>query len=120
MIHFIIFSYYKKFTQQYEHRINCRSLCFYVLLRTLFQYSSKIPCFVETKSKQQMKYVVYQNKNAGFFTTKYLQFLSLFSKLCVIILFFFLRYCIFGQSKSHHHDSKPTKIQNSKLTMFHE
>jgi hypothetical protein len=31
-IHFIIFWYYKKFTQQYEHKIHYRSLCFYLLM----------------------------------------------------------------------------------------
>jgi hypothetical protein len=32
-IHFIIFWYYKIFTQWYEHKINCRSLCFSILLK---------------------------------------------------------------------------------------
>jgi hypothetical protein len=55
----------------------------FFIIENMNQNYSRIPCFVEMKLKQQIKFVVYQNKIYGFSTTKYLQLLSLFPKLCV-------------------------------------
>jgi hypothetical protein len=56
---------------------------FLYITENMDQNYNKIPCFVEIKSKQQIKFVVYQNKICGFSITKYSQLLSFFPKLCV-------------------------------------
>jgi hypothetical protein len=121
IIHFIIFWYYKNFTQWYEHKIHCKSLCFFVLLKTWIQNYSKIPCFVETKSKQQIKFVVYQNKISGFFITKIpIAPLTLLQIVCLWIPFLFPRFCFFGQSQITSSWFKTNKNSKFKLIMFHE
>jgi len=44
-INFIILWNYRKFTKWYKHKIHCKSLCFFVLLKTWINYN-RIPCFV--------------------------------------------------------------------------
>jgi hypothetical protein len=65
-IYFIIFWYYKKFTQQYKHRIQCKKLCFYVLLKTWTKIIIESHVLLK-KSKTTIK--IY-----GIFKTKFVVF----------------------------------------------
>jgi hypothetical protein len=75
---------------------------------------NRIPCFVEKKSKQQLKYVAYQNRICGFLLQNTYNS-SHFLKTVSNNLSSSLDLPSLGSPKSHHHDSKLTKIQNSKL-----
>ncbi len=67
----------------------------------------KIPCFVEMKSKQQ-------NKISGFLQSTYNYFY--FPKIMCLRIQSFPPYLpSLSSPKSHHHDPKPTRIQNSNL-----
>ncbi len=61
------------------------------------------------KSKQQIKSIVYQNKIYGFLLQNtYNSSYSVSNNE-----YFFPSFPPLGSPKSHHHDSKPTRIQNS-------
>jgi len=81
------------------------------------QIYSRIPCFVENLYIYIYIYMVYQNKIYGFLlevhTTP-----TLPKTMCLGILSSSLDLPSLGSPKSHHHDLKPTRIQNSKLTKF--
>jgi hypothetical protein len=70
-IHFIIFWYYKKFTQQYKHIIQCKSLCFSVLLKTWIKITTEL-------------HVVYQNKIYGFLLQSSYNYSHSFPKLFIL------------------------------------
>jgi hypothetical protein len=73
------------------------------------------------KSKQK-KIVVYQNRIYGFLLQSTHSYSYSPKTVCLRMNFFLPNLPSLGSPKSHHHDSKSTKIQNSKFkpTMFHD
>jgi len=86
-IHFIIFWYYRKFTQRYKHRFQCKSLRFFVLLKTWIKITIESHVLLKTtKTTINMWYIKH---NLWFSTSKFLQLLPLFHKtMCLRILSF--------------------------------
>ncbi len=58
-IHFIIFWYYRKFTQWYKHIIHYRSICLSILLKTWIKITTKSHVLLKKFPKQQLKSKVY-------------------------------------------------------------
>ncbi len=82
-IHFIIFWYYKKFTQRYKHRIHYKSLCFFVSLKTWIKITTESHVLLKKIPKQQLKSMVYQNKFYGFLLQVPTGPPTFFPKICV-------------------------------------
>jgi len=80
----------------------------------LNQNYSRIPCFVEMKSKQQIQSMVYQKKICGFLLQSTYSSFHYFLQNCVSKnVWSFLDTPPLGNPKSFHYDSKLTRIQNS-------
>jgi hypothetical protein len=116
-IHFIMFWYYIKITQRYEHRIHCKSLCFYVLLKTWTKIIAKSHVLLKKCIQNnnlnlccmKIKFVVFHYKvPVGPFTLP--------KTVCSRIrLLLFLRSSLFGQSQvtsSWFQNQQEFKIQN--------
>jgi hypothetical protein len=118
-IHFIIFWYYRKLTQQYEHRICWKSLCFSVLLKTWIKII--IECLVLLKWNQNNK------SDLWYIKTKFVVFYykipiapPILPKLCLKIILLFPRSSPFRQSQVTSSWFKTNKNSKFKITMFHE
>jgi hypothetical protein len=62
-LHFLIFLYYKEFTQQYEYENHCRSLYFSYLLKISIKIQQKIPVLLKSNQNNKIKFVVSQKHN---------------------------------------------------------
>jgi len=80
---------------------------------------TKIPCFVEMKSKQQNKFCGLSKNKYAVFYYKVPMVICTSSKLCVYDSFS-PNLPFLGSPKSHHHDSKTNKNSKFKPIMFHE
>jgi hypothetical protein len=84
------------------------------IIENMNQNYSGIPCFVEKKSKTTIKIYGISSTEFVVFYYKYLQLLSLFPQNFVSKnILFFPKPLLLSSPKSPHHDSKPTKNQNS-------
>ncbi len=75
----------------------------------------KISCFFKRKFKQQNKICDISKSDLWFFTIKYVQLFFLFPKKCLRMKFFSQEVLSLSSPRSHHHNSKPTRIQHSNL-----
>jgi hypothetical protein len=114
------FIYFKEFTQQFEYENHCRSLYFSCLLKTSINIRKTIPCSIEMKSNNKIKFVVYKNISCSF-CYKVPTSISLPQNYVSKNGYPFPRTPIFGQSPSHYqHDSKLDNNSNFKPPMSND
>jgi hypothetical protein len=85
-------------------------LCF---TKNSIRITTKFHVLWEWNQNSKIKFVVYQKNNLWFSTTKYLQPFLFPQNYVFNNEILFPKSSLLGSPKSQHHDSKPTRIQNS-------
>ncbi len=81
--------------------------------KSSIRITAKFHVLLKWNPNNKIKFAIQQKQNLWFSTTKYFELYLLPKIICLTVKYFSLQVPSLGSPKSHHHDSKPTRIQNS-------
>jgi hypothetical protein len=105
----------KNFAQQYEHRKSLQKFIRVYFTEHWIRITIEFHVLLKWNQNNKIKYMVCQNRICGFLLQNILNYTYFPKTMYLRISSFSLDLPSLGSPKSHHHDSKPTRFQNSNL-----